>query len=240
MENAQEKLTVSPGEVLAKIAAAQRGEVELQDLERLLSVAPAAAAALRTIAADARRRALDVDLPQSAVSAALTEATTADFDAVRMEHALSGLEELASERREEMLRARFLARYQAARDRRDKCAERIRTEYPDLQAGLLSLVEEIVAAGMEVDRANQTLPDGAEELARPEGFARGFIDRTGSEDLPLNARITRISQMIIPDFSHPENLAWPPGFLRHVQGDRAHTFAEILAAYNKTRRRPPV
>lgn len=191
---------------LADALAAPEAQ-SLDAMVALIDEAQHAAGRAQTEAAEAREAALDSALSHSEAQALRQKAEETGHDAARMAHAFARLEAALSPRIEHEKEAARKARYQAAAEATDRCAERIRKDWPQVQAQLLDLVSETMRASAAVDAANQDPPQGAKPLERPEGAARGFRDR-GPRDLPLEEGLFRLTSMTIPALE-PDRLAWP-------------------------------
>lgn len=183
---------------------------EAQSLDAMIALieeAQLAAGRAQTEAADATMAALDPSLSSAEAQALRQKAEETGHDSARMTHALTRLEAALGPRIEHEKEMARRARYDAAAEATDRCAERIRKDWPRMQPELLNLLDEIMRASAAVDAANQDPPQGAKPLERPEGAARGFRDR-GPRDLPLEADLFRLTSMTIPGIE-PSRIAWP-------------------------------
>ena len=133
-----------------------------------------------------------------------------------------------------------LARYDAAKAKRDAVAERVRQEYPALARRLADLAAEIVAADLQIEGVSHdhTRPAEMPPLSRTEGYARGFPDPFQAGNPPVEDRTLRIACMIVPDFdgardAHP---IWPPAWGIGNQEIERPRYAKILSAFRQSRR----
>ena len=214
-------------ELLADIGRAiQANDIEACTLFDLAEKARKAAAQASLFAATSRQRALNPALPQDEVKQAREDADAAAFDAERMTTAIDALENRAMSIADEAEAIRRNDAYENAIAERDRCAERIRAEYPSLQKQLIDLLADLAATNALVDRANHKRPEGAAVIQRPEGAARGFDDRdnlTLGSGAPYNGQIFRILQAVLPDFQDRALLAWPSNQSHHAVKQRGIT-----------------
>lgn len=234
----------SPTDLLAEIARALADPAATSsELGALSERAAAAEAATGLLAADARQSALDPALPPERVAEALAEANAAAFNVTRLASARDALDALAETR----YKAEKISTKSAARDHviaeRDRVAARLSAEYPGLKSKLVDLLTDVMEVNELVDAANREgQKTGDPILQRPEGMARGFFDK---DDLsgggaPYNAGITRLTQMVVPYFKYPEELAWPPGLnvaaLQQLQRTLLHG-GHVRAGFLASRKR---
>lgn len=199
-------------DLLARIAKALKDKgATAASLYDLAAEAQRAVALAGIDATNARQRALDPGLPQEDVALALGEKTAAEFDAERIEAAMKALSAKADTLRDDEIEAARRANYDAVAADTKRVAERLQSEFPALQAGLVDLLDDLARNNLAVDEANRRLPSGYTRIQRAEGRARGFndLDDMGGGGAPYNIDIMRLSQMVVPDFSDPGSTAWP-------------------------------
>lgn len=211
-------------ELLAKIARALKDPAAtVLEMVQLSERATIAEAASGLTAADARAMALDPALAPEHVADALAEANRAAHDAARLAAAREALEALIAPRQCAILEQERQQRRAQGLAERDRMAKRLKAECPDALAHLIAILMDLMRNNADVDAANRERVEGEEILQRAEGLARGFDTRWGRDDLsnggaPYNYGITRLTQIVLPDFEHPDKLAWPP----NLTGDQAH------------------
>ena len=106
------------------------------------------------------------------------------------------------------------AAYLAAQELRDRVAQRVRDEYPELARKLVDLAKAIAEADKVVSHVNAPghVPKGYSPLNRVEGHAFGWEDCFPGNH-PSEVEICRIAAVVLPD---PEATArnafaiWPP------------------------------
>ncbi len=200
---------------LAK-ALQEPSSVSSAEVAELLEAAKAEIATAEEAVKNARVAALDVSLTQAQVEAQHDAVSKARFNLERWTHWSGELAKLFDIRAaEEAVEAKRKV-LSASEAVRDACAERIRKEYPAIQAALLSLIGDIAQARAAVLAANADLPDGAEPLHMPEGVAFGYPD-TPKKRL-VGARPAQISEMLVPNFKDYAKPAWPPNWSGLARG----------------------
>lgn len=202
--------------LLAEIAAAlQNPALSAKDLVALSERAAKAEATASLFASDARGLALNPSLHPDRVAAALEQANAQAFHAERLAMAREALDAQVGPRFDAEIETSRLARRTNAIAGRDRVAARAAEEYPIIQAQLTDLLAALMQSGDEVDAANRDRAEGEQKLQRAEGMARGFDASQDMDDLsgggaPYNSEIFRLTQIVLPDFGHPDRLAWPP------------------------------
>lgn len=215
-----ETKTQDTAALLAEIAKAMRDPgLTAARAADLAETAQRAAAEASIAAADARQASLDPSLAFEHVEAARLEADRADHDARRILAAMDSLTARAEKLEQAEDADARLARYHAADTEAARVADMIQTNWPQIEAQLIDLLDAVMSANDQIDRVNRDLPEGMPKLHRPEGRARGFPDAhplNGADgNLPLESEIIRLTSMLVPAFSATGGeLAWPPGLAR--------------------------
>lgn len=205
------------------------------EISDLLQEASGEAARLRAGAAKARDTALDPRKTGAAVQKLRREAEDAEFEADRIGQAVVALEEFEEEAEARAAAEGARAAYDDAVARRDAVAERIRIDYPQIAADLMSLIGAIVASNKEIVTVNRELPDGCEPILQAEQRARGFRRRslTHIVNPPL------IAQMMVPAFDPAEGALHPDGWRNGAKLDLPPHFVPMPLEVPPSEVRPP-
>lgn len=155
-----------------RIAAALGASSRLTDVEALIAELTAEIAAVARRRDEQEARSVDPDVSAAEARQARDAALDIAHDHRRLTAFLGRLEDrkqtiLADESYAERRR-----QYEAARDRRDALAERIRQVYPEIVRTLMALVEEIDASDAECQTANRDKPRHEPWLESAEALAR--------------------------------------------------------------------
>lgn len=227
-----------PVDLLAEVADAL-GDPARHSLAELLDLCDRVETALaesKGRADQAKAAALSPTLTFEAAQEKRQQAERLEHETLRLAFALDQIGSLLPDRTSLHAEAERLAAYEAASTARDKIVDAFKFTYPKMVAELTTLIREALAADAMVDAANANLPKGKARLERADGLVRGFQDHA-EPGAPIDRRVVRIAQAVLPHPTEPDQLAWPPGYIHHRdRDDLTWPHAHIITEAKKSQR----
>jgi hypothetical protein len=169
----------------------------------LITEVETALTAARLEAEQCRADALDPRLPASAQRNARALASDAEFSRDRLSAAAAKLKERLAELRDQEENTKRKIAYDKAQAERDRVAEELRVNYPDLTQKLVDLLTRLQASDHQVAAVNVKLPRDMPRLERAEMVGKGIIGKSiiGFES---------VAECRVSPWTPSSKALWPP------------------------------